>query len=236
MESETTDKGSVSSTCSYTLSNGQSCPGAVDSASGPCFWHDEGASKEGSDVRERLEQWADSGGSMEGFQLPFAALQGIRLSNRKGRNLQGANLFRANLQGASMFDVDLRGARLIKANLAGANLNESILQGADLLGAALDGTRLERVEWGDRCVNEEEAIAAKAQGDIEKASGKLKEAEEVYRVVRRSYAARSDARNAGLFFSGRCPSVADRCHSGRLAVAGPNWSISCALTEKARLE
>ena len=188
-------------TCSYVRSDGSRCAGAVeDRERGLCFWHDVDLSKEGPDVRERLEAWAESGQSMEGFFLRYAALEGLKLSNKRNRDLRGANLFRANLQGASLHDVDLRGAELLKANLAGANLNEALLQDADLLGINLDGTRLERVEWGETCINERLAIQAEREGNRDESQAKYKEAEEVYRSLRRAYAARAEARQAGLFF------------------------------------
>lgn len=188
-------------TCSYVRSDGSRCPGDVeDRERGLCFWHDIDISKEGPDVRERLEGWAESGQSMEGFLLRYAALEGLKLSTKKNRDLRGANLFRANLQGASLFNVDLRGSELLKANLAGANLNEALLQDADLLGINLDGTRLERVEWGEHCINEQRAIQAEREGNRDESQAKYKEAEEVYRSLRRAYAASAEARQAGLFF------------------------------------
>ena len=77
-------------TCSYVRSDGSRCPGAVeDRERGLCFWHDVDISKEGPDVRERLEAWADSGQSMEGFVLRHAALEGLKLSNKRCRDLRG---------------------------------------------------------------------------------------------------------------------------------------------------
>ncbi len=188
-------------TCSYVRSDDSRCPGAVeDRERGLCFWHDIDLSKEGPDVRERLEAWAESGQSMEGFLLRYAALEGLKLSNKRNRDLRGANLFRANLQGASLFNVDLRGSELLKANLAGANLNEALLQDAELLGITLDGTQVERVEWGEHCINEQRAIQAEREGNRDESQARYKEAEEVYRSLRQAYAARAEPRQAGLFF------------------------------------
>ena len=89
----------------------------------------------------------------------------MKLSNKRNRDLRGANLFRASLQGASLYNVDLRGADLLKANLAGANLNEALLQDAELLGISLEGARLDRTEWGEHSVNERRALEAKRRGD-----------------------------------------------------------------------
>ena len=198
---KTTEESKGEETCSYVRSDGDRCPGAVeDRERGLCFWHDVDISKEGSDVREQLEAWAESGQSMEGFSLRYAALEGLKLSTKRNRDLRGANLFRANLQGASLFNVNLRGAELLKANLAGANLNTAQLQDAELLGINLDGTRLESVEWGERCINEQRAIQAYREGNREESQARYKEAEEVYRSLRRAYAARAEPRQAGLFF------------------------------------
>lgn len=196
------DKGTeATETCSYERSDGSRCPGAVeDREHGLCFWHDTDESKEGPDVRSRLEALAAEGQSMEGFQLRYAALEGLKLSNARSRDLRRANLFRANLQGASLYSIDLRGAELLKANLAGANLNQALLQDTELLGVNLDGARLEYVEWGETCVNEQRAIQAEVGGDIEESRKQYKEAEVVYRTLRRVYAARAEPRRSGIFF------------------------------------
>ena len=188
-------------TCRFVRSDGSRCPGAiVDGERGDCFWHDPDSAKDDGNVRELLEEWAESGQSMEGFSLRYAALEGLKLSNKRNRDLRGANLFRASLQGASLYNVDLRGAELLKANLAGANLNEALLQDAELLGISLEGARLDRTEWGEHSVNERRALEAKRRGDRAQALAQYKEAEEVYRTLRRVYAARAEANQAGLFF------------------------------------
>ena len=191
----------TAASCSYVRSDGSRCPGSVeDAARALCFWHDPDCPKEDRDVRERLEEWAERGESMEGFILRYASLEGLKLSDKRGRDLRGANLFRANLQGASLYSVDLRGAELLKANLAGANLNEALLQDAELLGTNLDGARLDRVEWGERCINEQRAVQAERDGDRDRATQLYNEAVEVYRSLRRTHAARAEAHEAGLFF------------------------------------
>ena len=168
-------------TCGFVRSDGSRCPGvAEDRIKGLCFWHDVDIPKEDRNVRDLLEAWAESGQSMEGFSLRYAALEGLKLSNKRSR--------------------DLRGAELLKANLAGANLNEALLQDAELLGASLEGARLEQTAWGERCINEQRAVEVERQGDRAKALDHYKEAEVVYRSLRRAYAARAEARQAGLFF------------------------------------
>jgi hypothetical protein len=186
--------------CGYVRADGSCCPGEIEGDSDLCYWHDPDASKEVDDVRSRLETWAATGESMEGFILRYAPLQGVKLNNQHRRVLRRANLFKADLAGASLWNVDLRGADLLKTNLAGANLNEAKLQDADLLGAVLDGTKLERVEWGEKSVNERAAEEAKSAGRKEEAQEKFEEAEEVYRALRQAYDGAGRFEQAGFFF------------------------------------
>ena len=76
-------------TCSYARIDGSHCTGSVESERGLCFWHDAEIPKDGADVRKRLEEWADTGESMEGFHLHHAALEGelpsIGVEKEKGR-------------------------------------------------------------------------------------------------------------------------------------------------------
>ena len=188
-------------TCTYVRGDGITCPGQIDAEqSDLCFWHDRSASKEGDDIRRRLEEWAGSGESMEGFVLRYAHLEGVKLHSQEGLNLSRANLFRAHLQGASMFNIDLRGSELLKADFAGANLNEAKMQDADLLGAILDGTRLERVQWGEQAVQEKAARLASREGRRDDARARFEEAEEIYRKLRQVYDSMGRFVMAGDFF------------------------------------
>ncbi len=186
--------------CTFERSDGSRCPGKIESESALCFWHDPEADKEQDDVRSRLEEWAASNESMEGFVLRFASLQGVKLNSQRGRVLRGANLFHADLAGAHLWRVDLQGADLLKSNLAGASMNEANLQDADLLGATLNGARLERVEWGDACANERAARKAQLDGNKAEALVKFEEAEEVYRTLRQAYDGAGRFEQAGEFF------------------------------------
>ena len=97
MTADNSDSGS----CTFVRSDGTKCPGVIEAEGGAfCFWHDREVSKEGNDVKARLEEWAESGESMEGFVLRFAHLEGVHLNSSTGRDLRGANLFRLALQGA----------------------------------------------------------------------------------------------------------------------------------------
>lgn len=217
------ETGTTMASCSYVRSDGSPCPGAVDNADrGLCFWHDVEISKEIPGLRERLQEWAHSGESMEGFDLRYAPLEGLKLSTCRSRDLRRANLFRANLQGASMFNVNLQGAELLKANLAGANLNQSRLEDADLLGANLDGTRLDHIDWGELCINEQQAIQAQNDGDHTTSLTMFKEAEEVYRALRRAYTTRGENHQAGLFF--RREMIMQRMQMPRWSAARA-WSV-----------
>lgn len=186
--------------CAYVRRDGSRCPGALEGETDLCFWHDDKASKETDDCRRRLEQWADTGESMEGFVLRFGRFEGLKLSNKPSRDLSGANLFHSSLQGASLYHIDFSGADLQKANLAGANLNEADMTGANLLGANFDGTRLERIQWGLPCINEVQAFAVQRDGGKDAADAAFEEAEEVYRTLRRAYDAAGRFEQAGAFF------------------------------------
>ena len=188
-------------TCRYTRADGSRCTDPVESEGGEfCYWHDRDADKEGPEVKQRLEERAHNGESMEGFQLRFAHLEGVKLYSNDGLDLSKANLFRARLQGASLYNINLQGADLLKADLSGANLNESRMRGANILSAVLQGARLERVDWGDICVQEREARQLKKAGKRDEALVRFEEAEEVYRSLRQAYDSAGRFERAGHFF------------------------------------
>ena len=186
--------------CAYVFADGSTCPGEVGAPGGLCFWHDPKTAKGGPDIRQQLEALARSGRSMEGFVLRQANLEGARLSSQQGFDLRRADLSRANLQGASLFNLDLRGAQLLKADLTRANLNHARMESADLLGAMLEGAKLEEVNWGEVVLQEERADAAVAEGKGAEAVRLYKEAEEVYRNLRRTYDSSGYFHDAGGFF------------------------------------
>ena len=59
-------------TCAFVRADGSLCPGPLEGEGEMCFWHDPEASKETDDLRGRLQEWAESGESMEGFILRYA--------------------------------------------------------------------------------------------------------------------------------------------------------------------
>ncbi|MEW6753520.1 MAG: ion channel [Candidatus Latescibacterota bacterium] len=187
-------------TCAYALADGTRCPCPAEPAGSLCFWHDPSQPKDGPDVRQRLEAWARGGGSMEGFVLRHANLEGLRLSGARTADLRHAVLFRACLRGASLWNANLCGADLMKADLSGANLNEARLLGANILGAVIDGAKLERTQWGDRAVQEGAAEQAAARGDAAAAHAAYVEAEEVYRGLRLAHGGAGRHEDAGVFF------------------------------------
>ena len=191
----------TSKTCAYVRADGSRCPGPVEGDGDLCFWHDPEADKEGDDVRKRLEEWSKSGESMEGFELRFARLEGAKLFHfEEYRDLSKANLFRARLQGAKLFRLNFQGADLMKADLSGATLNEARMQGANILQASLDGARMERTEWGETCLQEDDARRLHKEGESDKARETFLEAEEIYRLLRRCYDGAGRFEMAGHFF------------------------------------
>jgi hypothetical protein len=182
--------------CSFIYADGSTCPGEAETEGGLCFWHDPKAAKNGADIKQRLEQWAQSGRSMEGFVLRQASLEGVRL--HRGYNLRNSDLSRANLQGASLFSIDLRGAQLLKTDFTRANLNQAKMEDANLLGTIFEGTKLEDVQWGAVALQEKKAGLAADQ--TAEALQLYKEGEEVYRNLRRTYDSAGYFQEAGTFF------------------------------------
>jgi hypothetical protein len=87
----------------------------------------------------------------------------------------------------------------MKANLLGANFNFSNLSGANLLGTKFNQTKLENINWGDKILQEKQAIEKKKQGDKKSALRLFKEAEEVYRHLQNACEDMSLYDNAGYF-------------------------------------
>lgn len=190
--------------CTYTLADGSSCSCVIEGDGSLCFWHDSDADKSGADVRTALEEWAESGRSMEGFVLCGASLEGVRLSNPdSGYDMRRANLLRANLRGARMFNINLEGGDLLKADLSGANLNQAKLRDVNLLGTILDGASLQQVDWGEGLLQEGQGNRAERAGKAGEAREFFQEAEEVYRNLSRAYDAAGLGESAGIFFQKR---------------------------------
>ncbi|MFT5580038.1 MAG: hypothetical protein ACI9WS_002798, partial [Paraglaciecola psychrophila] len=131
-------------------------------------------------------------------------LSGIDLSKTadhpQGYMLQGADLYRANVANAHLFSADLSGAVLMKANFSGANLQSANLENANLLGIKLEGAKLHNIHWGDRMVQERQAIAEEKNGRRQHAAALYLEAEETYRNLRINLERSGLFERAGDFF------------------------------------
>ncbi|MGB4075517.1 ion channel [Pseudomonas sp.] len=168
------------------------------------FWLDATQDKRAADgLCATLQVRAQSGVSMRGFQLKYAALAGIDLVNhhqREGYDLRGADLYRADLQNAHLFALDLRNSSLMKANLRGANLHCCDLRGCNLLGTQLDGARLDNVIWDRQLRQERRGRELQRTGDNAAARQCFEEAEETYRNLRLHLEKAGLFEQAGLFF------------------------------------
>jgi hypothetical protein len=199
LKSETADPGGA---CGYVGANGASCPGAAGET-GLCRWHDPAITKDAPDDRAKLESWAQSGQSMEGFELASAALAGVNLVKEPGTggyDLSNANLSHANLSDGHLYQINLRGASLLKTNLNGARLNDADLRGANLLGAVLNDARLENTVWDTVVAQEATALEDWRRGNFDSARVLFREAEEVYRNLRKAMENKGQFEQAGEFF------------------------------------
>lgn len=188
--------------CNYISPEGYHCEERAEE-SGLCFWHDPNISKEGEDVKQRLEAWAATGKPMIGFCLKRANLQDIKLINegqKSGLNLAYADLYRANLRSAHLFHIDLHGASLMKAHVEGANLNCANLEETNLLGTQFKHTKIEHINWGDKLKQEYTALVAEKQNDCVQALDYFEQAEEIYRNLRRISEDKGLTEQAGYFF------------------------------------
>jgi len=119
------------------------------------------------------------GADLRGVDLSNLDLQGIWLIKA---NLEGVSLERTNLEKAHLYGANLRGANLFNSNLKGVNLRDCNLQGANLLETKLDGAKLQGIQWDKGYKVTAETQANNYQGD--EAQSKLREAEDVYRMLR----------------------------------------------------
>ena len=159
----------------------------TEGQSSVCFWHDVDAPKDTIDIKNRLEELAYAGYSLEGFALHYAKLSGV-------------NLARANLIGARLFKADLSDAILLKANLENANLNAANLENANLLGIRLENARLERTNWGNLLRQEKLAHEANRLGKKDDAIQLYGEAEEIARYLTNESEKRRQYDVSGRFY------------------------------------
>ncbi|TDF38565.1 pentapeptide repeat-containing protein [Alteromonadaceae bacterium M269] len=173
--------------CQFVNSAGEQC-GGVDNGSGFCFWHDENCCKNGSDIKQRLEDYAKSGGMLCGISLKQADLSNIDLVNhhhKNGYDFSQADLYKVNLSGAHLFNINFSETSLMKADLRGANLNWANLDGANLLGVKWKDCKIEHLRLGEEVKQEREARQAIKNQKRDLAIDLFGQSEEIYRDLRK---------------------------------------------------
>jgi len=188
--------------CAYLFKNGHRC-GEGPTDDGHCFWHSTNIIKDKLSDKDKLEEWARSGKSMEGFSLKFAKLGNINLVNsdaKDGYDLSDADLYHADLSGAHLFRLNMSGSSLMKSDLSGANLNCANLTNVNLLGTIFANTKIEHTKWCDEIRQEKEAEKALRNESRDAARDLHEQAEEIYRNLRKATESRGQFENAGHFF------------------------------------
>jgi len=164
------------------------CCQAQANESGLCFWHDKNIEKKGDDIKERLEQYAKSGGMLRGISLPRAQLAGVDLVNhhhKQGYDFSYADLYHANIRGGHLFNIKMTNASLMKADCREANFNCADLERTNLLGVKWTGSKFENVGIGEKLIQEINAKKAIKEDKIEVSHDYLEQAEEIYRDLRK---------------------------------------------------
>ena len=163
------------------------CHGEANN-SGFCFWHDKGADKSGSEIKESLEKYAQNGGLLRGIQLSKAQLQDVDLVNhhqKKGYDFSYADFYHANLKGAHLFNINLEHASIMKADCRNANFNCANLSDANLLGVKWHGSKFENIKIGKKIKQEIASKQMMVKGDKQASIDFLEQAEEIYRDLRK---------------------------------------------------
>lgn len=166
----------------------QHCCSETANRSGYCYWHDKTIDKSTDNVKERLEQYAQSGGMLRGIHLSRADLHDVDLVNhnhKKGYDFSYADFYRANLNGAHLFNVNLSHASVMKTDLREANLNRANLIDTNLLGVKWSGSKFENIKIGKSLKQETLAKKAISLGNIQESTDLLEQAEEIYRDLRK---------------------------------------------------
>jgi hypothetical protein len=163
------------------------CQGEANS-SGYCYWHDKDIDKSGTDVKQRLEEYAQAGGMLRGILLSRAQLQSIDLvnhHNKSGYDFSYADFYHANLNNAHMFNINMQHSSIMKADLRDANLNCANLEGTNMLGVKWAGSKFENVKIGKKLKQEILAKHETLQGNQKTSVDYLEQAEEIYRDLRK---------------------------------------------------
>ena len=155
--------------------------------------------KPDENTRTEIENLHEGGESLSGVQLKFADMKNTNLVNA---DISNSDLTRADFSNASMFGANLEGANLFKTNFEGANLKSSNMNNCNLLGADFTNCKLNNVNWGKnyKVINEIEAENALTAGDTEKAIDKYKEAEDIYRALKRTLQEQTLGEDTGNMF------------------------------------
>jgi len=163
------------------------CQGLANN-SGFCFWHDKEADKSALNIKKRLETYAQSGGLLRGIILSNTNLEGVDLVNHHkkiGYDFSYADFYHAKLNEAHLFNINLQHASIMKANLRDANLNCANLEGTNMLGVKWVGCKFENVNIGKKIKQEIEAKEVLRHDGRQKNIDYLKQAEEIYRDLRK---------------------------------------------------
>ena len=163
------------------------CQGEANS-SGYCYWHDKTVDKSGADVKQRLVEYAQSGGMLRGIILTKAQLQGINLVNhhkKVGYDFSYADFYHANIKSGHMFNINMNHASVMKADLRDANLNCANLEDTNMLGVKWTGSKFENVRIGKKLKQERLAKHEREQGNQQASVDYLEQAEEIYRDLRK---------------------------------------------------
>jgi len=164
------------------------CCQSEANSSGYCYWHDKDIDKSGTDVKQRLEEYAQSGGLLRGIILTKAQLQSIDLVNhhkKSGYDFSYADFYHANLKNAHMFNINMQHSSIMKADLRDANLNCANLEDTNMLGVKWTGSKFENVKIGKKLKQEVLAKHELAQGNQQASVDYLEQAEEIYRDLRK---------------------------------------------------
>lgn len=168
------------------------------------YWTTPDPDKLKAGTREQLEKWIENNHDLSHFILRRCDLSGINLTKTpqhpESYQLQHCDLYRANLSRAHLFSADFRHACLMKANLSEANLHCANLEDANLLGINLNNAKLDNIHWGDKVIQEKQAIEQQQAGNQQQANSLYQEAEETYRNLRLNLEKAGLFEQAGIFF------------------------------------
>ena len=187
--------------CQYIDPENHLCPNeATDD--GLCFWHSLNVDKTGSDIKDKLEHYAQHGGFLRGLKLQHCELNDIDLVNhghKTGYDLSYCDFYRASLRDAHLFNANLNNASLMKTDLRDANLNCTSLLNANLLGIKLSGCKIENIDFGKNIFQEELAKLAIEKKHYSSAHDYYVQSEEIYRDLRKHSESEGLFNYAGAF-------------------------------------